>query len=156
MSHMQKEEINLSEEVQKRMLWWRYFNPTKKWVYWLRRLAGPFCIMMGLSLLYQSHQDWKLFYAAFCIAFGIYYLVRPFIIMLRQKGIVEKKIQVSIENKMLVVEENGSKQEIDLSFWDYKIHNRFIELRREKTSLLLPRNQISDTLEDEILATLKA
>lgn len=151
---MQREEIDLSIEVQKRMLWWRYFNPPIKWVYWLRRFAGPFSLCLGIYLLFNSDQNWKFVYAVFCICFGIYYLLRPFILMFRQKGISNQKLLISIVDNKLLVEQNGAEHEIELENWGYKIHPRFIELKKEKTSLLIPRDQISESLEDDMLAIL--
>ncbi len=147
-----EEEIELTSEIQKRMLWWLYFNPTNKVLYWIRRIVGPLCVGVAIYLMAMGNGAFNWYYAVFCFLFGMYYIVRPFLILLFNNKLESRKIQLSLVDRELSMQQESGGSTIDLANWQIRVHKSFLELRQGRTPLLIPRSEISKEFEDALLA----
>src|SRR5690606_24220530 len=82
----------------------------------LRIVGGPMILIYGLSLYFNGNEKPEISYSGFMIIFGIYYLLKPLIIVLTQKSWFENfNLNYKINSDKIVIESDKSKSELDYS-----------------------------------------
>lgn len=93
-----------------------YFSGWK----WLRRLGGPFIILMGLYFYWAYEYETHKFifaFAAFSVGYGLYYTLKPFIfVLMRYKKFGAETISLELtgDNRLAITESTG-RADLDLS-----------------------------------------
>tara|TARA_R100000353_G_scaffold154584_1_gene113317 strand:- start:652 stop:1131 length:480 start_codon:yes stop_codon:yes gene_type:complete len=86
----------------------------------LRIIAGPLILIMGLNLYFNGNTKPGIGYSGFMIFFGIYYILKPLIIILTQKSWFQNfDLYYTINPDKIIIESDKSKSELDYS--DLKI-----------------------------------
>ena len=82
----------------------------------IRVVAGPLILAMGLNLYFNGHTKPGIGYSGFMIFFGVYYLLKPLIIVLTQKSWFENfDLNYTINPDKIIIESDKSKSELDYS-----------------------------------------
>ena len=82
----------------------------------LRIVAGPLILIMGLNLYFNGNTKLGIGYSGFMIFFGIYYILKPLIIILTQKSWFQNfDLDYTINPDKIIIESNKSKSELDYS-----------------------------------------
>ena len=82
----------------------------------LRIIAGPLILIMGLNLYFNGNSKPGIGYSGFMIFFGIYYLLKPLIIILTQKAWFKNfDLDYKIEPEKIIIQSDKSKSELDYS-----------------------------------------
>lgn len=82
----------------------------------VRLIGGPLILIMGLNLYFTGETKPGVGYAGFMIAFGIYYILKPLIIILTKKAWFEKfDLNYKIEPDKMIVQSEKSKSDLDYS-----------------------------------------
>jgi hypothetical protein len=82
----------------------------------LRLLAGPLILIMGISQYTNGNTKAGVGYAGFMIFFGIYYMLKPIIVLLYSKSWYNNfDVEVSIEADKLFLQKGKIKSEVDFS-----------------------------------------
>lgn len=107
----------------------------------LRIIGGPLILIMGLNLYFNGNTKSGIGYSGFMIFFGIYYLLKPLIIVLTQKAWFKNfDLHYEIEPEKIILKSEKSKSELDYS--ELKtIHKRktYFTLKTEsKQAIYLP------------------
>lgn len=82
----------------------------------LRIIGGPLILIMGLNLYFYGNTKSGIGYAGFMIAFGVYYLLKPLIIILTQKAWFKNfDLDYHIDSEKIVVQSDKSKSDLNYS-----------------------------------------
>jgi hypothetical protein len=82
----------------------------------LRIIGGPLILIMGLNLYFNGSTKSGIGYSGFMIFFGIYYLLKPFIIVLTQKAWFKNfDLEYKIQPEKIIIQSEKSKSELDYS-----------------------------------------
>ena len=82
----------------------------------MRIIGGPLILIMGLNFYLNGNTKFGISYSGFMIFFGIYYLLKPLIIILTQKAWFKNfDLDYQIENEKIIIRSNKSKSELDYS-----------------------------------------
>ncbi|WP_373060307.1 hypothetical protein [Zunongwangia sp. H14] len=82
----------------------------------VRLIGGPLILIMGLNLYFTGDTKLGVGYAGFMIAFGIYYILKPLIIILTKKSWFQNfDLSYKIEPDKIVVQSEKSKSDLDYS-----------------------------------------
>lgn len=80
----------------------------------LRIIGGPIIFIMGLNLYFNGNTKFGISYSGFTIFFGIYYLLKPLIIIWTQKAWFKNfDLDYEIENEKIIIYSGKSKSELD-------------------------------------------
>jgi len=118
----------------------------------LRVLAGPFILYIGINQYINGNYK-----ALLMIAFGIYYLFQPLILILKQKSWFENfELDYEINPEKMIIKSNKSKSELDYSeFITVRERKKYFVLRtKSKQGIYLP-TKLLESNEIDILNTLK-
>ena len=123
----------------------------------LRIIGGPLILIMGLNLYFNGHTKSGIGYSGFMIFFGIYYLLKPLIIILTQKAWFKNfDLNYKIEPDKIIIQSDKSKSELDYSeLKTVQKRNTYFALKTtSKQGIYLPIKFLEST-EIEILNKLK-
>lgn len=82
----------------------------------LRIVGGPLILIMGLNQYFNGNTKSEIGYSGFMIFFGIYYMLKPLIIVLTQKAWFKNfDLDYEIEPEKIVIKSDKSKSELDYS-----------------------------------------
>ena len=82
----------------------------------LRIIGGPLILIMGLNQYFNGNSKVGISYSGFMIFFGIYYLIKPLIIILTQKAWFKNfDLVYEIEPEKIIIHSGKSKSELDYS-----------------------------------------
>lgn len=82
----------------------------------LRIIGGPIILIMGLNIYINGNTKFGIGYSGFMIMFGIYYLVKPFLIILTQRAWFKNfDLDYEIEPDKIIIQSDKSKSELDYS-----------------------------------------
>jgi len=82
----------------------------------LRIIGGPIILLMGLNLYYNGNTKFGISYSGFMIFFGIYYLLKPTIIILTQRVWFKNfDLDYQNENEKIIIQSDKCKSELDYS-----------------------------------------
>ncbi|TJY36001.1 hypothetical protein [Pontimicrobium aquaticum] len=122
----------------------------------LRLSAGPLILIMGINQYTNGNTKAGIGYAGFMIFFGVYYMLKPFIVLLYLKSWYNNfDVEVSIQADKLLLQKGKIKSEVDYSEID-KAHKRkaYYKLSlSSKQELYLPTKNL-ETSELKILENL--
>lgn len=92
----------------------------------LRLIGGPLILAMGLNLYLTGVSKPGVDYAVFMVAFGIYYSLKPLIIIVTRKAWLKNRdLSYRIEPDKIVVQSDRSKSDLD--------HSELVSVLRRKT-----------------------
>jgi len=124
----------------------------------LRLIAGPLILIIGINQYTNGNTKAGIGYAGFMIFFGVYYTLKPIIVLLYSKSWYDNfDVEVSIETDKLLLQKGKIKSEVDYSEI-VKTHKRktYYKLSlSSKQELYLPTKNL-ETTEFEILENLIA
>jgi hypothetical protein len=123
----------------------------------LRIIGGPLILIMGLNLYLNGNTKFGISYSGFMIFFGIYYLLKPLIIILTQKAWFKNfDLDYQIENEKIIIRSDKSKSELDYSdLKTVKKRKTYFALKtKSKQGVYLPIKFLEPT-EIEILNNLR-
>jgi hypothetical protein len=107
----------------------------------LRAIGGPLILIMGLNLYFNGNTKHGIGYSGFMIFFGIYYLVKPMIIVLTQKAWFKNfDLDYEVEPDKLIIQSDKSNSEIDYSEFKTILKRRtyFALKTKSKQGIYLP------------------
>ena len=82
----------------------------------LRIIGGPLILTMGLNQYFNGNTKFGIGYSGFMIFFGIYYLLKPLIIVLTQKSWFQNfDLEYKIQPEKIIIQSEKSKSELDYS-----------------------------------------
>jgi len=61
-----------------------YYYGHEKWMTILRVIGGPLIILIGIELYKEGFDKISVAYSGFCILFGVYMIIKPFMLILFQ------------------------------------------------------------------------
>jgi hypothetical protein len=80
----------------------------------LRIIGGPLILTMGLNQYFNGNTKFGIGYSGFMIFFGIYYLLKPLIIVLTQKSWFQNfDLEYKIQPEKIIIQSEKSKSELD-------------------------------------------
>ncbi len=123
----------------------------------LRIISGPVILIMGLNLYFNGSTKLGISYSGIFVIFGIYYILRPLIILLTKKSWIKNfDFDYSINPEKIVITSGKSKSEVDYSEINKVIKRKtyYVLRTNAKQGIYLPiKNLESDEI--EILNELK-
>ncbi|MGG5485575.1 YcxB family protein [Gaetbulibacter sp. PBL-D1] len=123
----------------------------------LRILGGPLILIMGLNLYFNGITKSGIGYSGFMIFFGIYYLLKPLILVLTQDAWFKNfDLEYKIQPKKIIIQSEKSKSELDYSKLKTVQERKtyFVLKTNSKQGIYLP-TKLLETSEIEILNNLK-
>ncbi|MBT0608797.1 hypothetical protein [Aequorivita echinoideorum] len=82
----------------------------------LRIIGGPLILMIGFYLYFIAKTRFGISYGGFMIFFGIYYLLKPLILILTRKAWFRNfDLDYRIENEKIIIKSDKSKSGLDFS-----------------------------------------
>lgn len=123
----------------------------------LRIIGGPLILIIGLNLYFNGNEKTEIGYSGFMIIFGVYYLLKPVIIILTQKSWFKNfDLNYKIEPEKIIVQSDKSKSELDYSELKTVLKRKtyFALKTKSKQGIYLPITNLEPT-EIDILNKLK-
>lgn len=123
----------------------------------LRIIGGPLILLMGFNLYFNGNTKPGISYSGFVIFFGIYYTLKPWIIVLTQKAWFKNfDLDYKIEPEKIIIQSEKSKSELDYSELNTVLKRKtyFALKTKSKQGIYLPIKLLEPT-ELEILNKLK-
>ncbi|WP_298901612.1 YcxB family protein [uncultured Psychroserpens sp.] len=82
----------------------------------LRLIGGPLILIMGLFQYFNGNTKTGIGYAGFMIIFGVYYTLKPLILILTRKSWFKNfDLDYDIEPEKIIIRSDKSKSELDYS-----------------------------------------
>ena len=101
-----------------------YYFGYSFFVTFMRIAGGPLCLVLGILLFNSGDDRIGIAYGGFCIAFGLYYIAKPFTwILFRKHAFRTIPLRVSISGVMMQIADDMSQSDLDLSKV-HRIHRR--------------------------------
>lgn len=123
----------------------------------LRIIGGPLILIMGLNLYFIGNTKPGIGYSGFMIFFGIYYLLKPLIIILTQKAWFKNfDLDYEIQSEKIIIQSDNSKSELDCSELKTVLKRKtyFALKTKSKQGIYLPI-KLLESAEIDILNKLK-
>ena len=123
----------------------------------LRIIGGPLILIIGFNLYFNGNSKPGIGYAGFMIFFGIYYLLKPLIIVLTQKAWFNNiDSDCEIQPEKIIITSGKSKSELDYSELETVLKRKtyFALKTKSKQGIYLPI-KLLDANEIDILNNLK-
>ncbi len=123
----------------------------------LRIISGPLILIIGLNLYFNGNTKLGVSYSGVFVVFGIYYMLRPLIILLTKKSWVKNfDFDYSINSEKIVLQSGKSKSELNYSEVDKVLKRKtyFVIRTKSKQGIYLPIKNL-ESAEVEILNGMK-
>ena len=123
----------------------------------LRIIGGPLILIMGLNQYFNGNTKAGIGYSGFMIFFGIYYLLKPLIIIFTQKAWFKNfDLDYEIKPEKIIIHSGKSKSELDYSELKTVLKRKtyFVLKTNSKQGVYLPIKLLEPT-EISILNKLK-
>ena len=106
LSHFEKVKIFLNE----------YFFGYGLFSSIMRTIGGPLILIMGFNMYFDGNTKEEIGYAGFMIIFGIYYMLKPIIIILTQKAWFKNfELDYEIQPEKIIIKSGKSSSELNYS-----------------------------------------
>lgn len=116
----------------------------------LRLLGGPALVLIGLHLFEQGLDKATVAYAGFCILYGIYMLLKPYLwILFRLDQYKTEAVEIKIEDNSLLLKDALNESKIDFSSFKtiQERPNYFVLVVSKSVRLRIPKSLLS--MEDQ-------
>lgn len=116
----------------------------------LRLLGGPVLVLIGLHLFEQGLDKATVAYAGFCILYGIYMLLKPYLwILFRLDQYKTEAVEINIEDDAILLKDALNESKIGFnSFTTIKERrNYFVMVVSKSVRLRIPKSLLS--MEDQ-------
>jgi len=123
----------------------------------IRIIGGPLIFFMGLNLYFNSYTKPGIGYSGFMILFGIYYCLKPLVIILTQRTWFKNfDLSYMIEPEKIIIQSSKSRSELDYSDLKTILKRKtyFTLKTKSKQGIYLPIRLLEPT-EIDILNKLK-
>jgi hypothetical protein len=92
-----------------------YYLGHTVWINTIRLVGGPLIIATGIQFYYKAERS-AIAYGGFCFLYGIYYLLKPFLIIAVRPSLIQPlSFSISIEEQGIKWQENGDEASIQFS-----------------------------------------
>lgn len=108
--------IHLSRPKRVKMFLHEYYFGQKGPITFIRLVMGPVLPLIGMDLYNNAQDKFGIAYAGFCIAFGIYYILKPALwILSHWKAFKTIDFQLELTSEVIRITEEKGHCELELS-----------------------------------------
>jgi len=106
--------INRNEKVT--MFLNDYYFGFGNFIMLLRIIGGPLLVLFGYNLYNDGFDKFSIAYSGFCIVYGIYLIIRPYLwILIRLENYNTEEVVVEISENEIKIRDNKNESRIDFS-----------------------------------------
>ncbi len=126
-----------------------YYNSKNRLIRVLRYIGGPILILLSFYML-DREGKFSVAYGGFCLGYGIYYLLKPFLELLL-KRFAPQDISLEINGAQLSFETKDGKSEVNISrLKTYKTKQFFVIQLENNQSVFLPKKKLGTAAKAEL------
>ena len=137
--------ITLTKSDRTKIYLKEYYGSKRPFTKYIRLFAGPLILLISVYNYYYSDVKWISSLSGFTIVFGIYYILKPFIITLAKPQLfVGYSFDIEILSNKIKLTEDGATSELPFSFFqEVTKRDTFYALKTDKNQVLhLPIDQL--------------
>ncbi len=99
-----------------RMFLTDYYLADRVWKNIARMIGGPLLILIGVDFYIKNYDQFTLAYSGFCIGYGTYFMLKPFLWMLLRRSLFNKEqVEVTVNDHALWLRSGSDESKIQLS-----------------------------------------
>lgn len=139
--------ITLTPTDFKNFYLYRYYHDQRLIIKLMRIIGGPLLIFVGIN--YYFTEAHNLAISIFFIAYGIYYIIRPFIDILIKKPSVEN-FSFNLENNHLIIQNKQSFNKLNLFDYPLKMNKKYFYLHGENRHVIFfPKAKLDNEAQEK-------
>jgi hypothetical protein len=139
--------ITLTPTDYKNFYLYRYYHDQRLIIKLMRIIGGPLLIFAGIN--YYFSEAHNLAISILFIAYGIYYIIRPFIDIMIKKPSVEN-FSFNLENNHLIIQNEQSFNKLNLFDYPLKMNEKYFYLHGEnKHVIFFPKAKLDNEAQEK-------
>ena len=136
-------QLTLTKADYKSFFTYQYFFGAKSIRRYIRLFAGPILVLLGINFLYNDDNRFGIAFGGFCLGYGIYYTLKPFLFILIKK-FPNETFTYNFSLDTLHIQDSISNTLLDLKEFPIQKNSKYYFILLENGSLIFfPKNKLS-------------